>query len=133
MFIKGHSIDLSVVSLMNVLETAKEWKSDIYLSSWDITKAIDRVPIQAQIWAYVRLGLRPAGRTAAGSGVHGGTGCGLQSGGQNSPGLPILEAWSVRVPGTPREVPLHRDGLMKHLGVRWDMSKDLFLFFYIWF
>ena len=59
MFIKGRSMDLSVLSLMNVLETAKEWKSDIYLSSWDITKAFDRVPIQAQIWAYVRLGVPP--------------------------------------------------------------------------
>ena len=57
MFIKGRSMDLSVLALMNVLETAKEWKADVFLSSWDITKAFDRVPVQAQIWAYVRLGI----------------------------------------------------------------------------
>ena len=66
MLIKGCCMDLSVDSLMNVLETAKEWKSDIYIFSWDITKAFDRVPIQAQIWA------RPAKHPAVGSGVYGG-------------------------------------------------------------
>ena len=64
MFIKGRSMDLSVLALMNVLETAKEWKTDVFLSSWDITKAFDRVPVlpvvQAQIWAYVRLGISPS-------------------------------------------------------------------------
>jgi hypothetical protein len=60
MFIKGRSMDLSVLALLNVLETAKEWKSDVFLSSWDITRAFDRVPIQAQIWAYVRLGVPAA-------------------------------------------------------------------------
>ena len=57
MFIKGRSMDMSVISLLNVLETAREMKSDVFLSSWDITKAFDRVPIQAQVWAYIRLGV----------------------------------------------------------------------------
>ena len=57
MFIKGRSMDMSVISLLNVLETAREMKSDIFLSSWDITKAFDRVPSQAQVWAYIRLGV----------------------------------------------------------------------------
>ena len=57
MFIKGRSMDMSVISLLNVLETAREMKSDVFLSSCDITKAFDRVPIQAQVWAYIRLGV----------------------------------------------------------------------------
>ena len=57
MFIKGRSMDMSVISLLNVLETAREMKSDVFLSSWDITKAFDRVPIQTQVWAYIRLGV----------------------------------------------------------------------------
>lgn len=44
MFINGRSMDFSVSSLMNVLETV-EWKLNIYLFSWDIAKAFDRVPI----------------------------------------------------------------------------------------
>ena len=57
MFIKGRSMDMSVISLLNLLETAREMKSDVFLSSWDITKAFDRVLIQAQVWAYIRLGV----------------------------------------------------------------------------
>ena len=55
MFIKGRS--MSVISFLNVLETAWEMKSVAFLSSWDIIKAFDRVSIQAQVWASIRLGV----------------------------------------------------------------------------
>ena len=45
---------MPTIVLLNVLETARELKWDVFLFSWDIINAIDRIPIQAQVWAYVR-------------------------------------------------------------------------------
>ena len=56
-FIKGRSMDMSVISPFNVLEKAREMKSEVFLSSGDITKEFRyRVPTQAQVWTYARLG-----------------------------------------------------------------------------
>ena len=32
-------------------------KSEVFLSSWDIAKKFHRVPIQARMWTYARLGV----------------------------------------------------------------------------
>ena len=42
---------------MNTMETAKEMKCDLYMSSWDIKRAFDRVPKQLLIYAWIRLGV----------------------------------------------------------------------------
>ena len=41
------------------METAKEMQCDLYMSSWDIKRAFDRVPKQLLIFAWVRLGVPP--------------------------------------------------------------------------
>ena len=51
-------MDMSVISPFNVLEKAREMKSEVFLSSGDITKEFRyRVPIQARMWTYARLGV----------------------------------------------------------------------------
>ena len=44
---------------MNTMETAKEVQCDLYMSSWDIKRAFDRVPKQLLIFAWIRLGVPP--------------------------------------------------------------------------
>ena len=55
-FVTGRSMDEAVLEVMNTIETAKEMKCDLYMSSWDIKRAFDRVPKQLLIFAWIRLG-----------------------------------------------------------------------------
>ena len=56
-FIRGVCIDEAVLEVLNTLETACEAKSDLFMSSWDIRRAFDRVPKQLLIFAWIRLGI----------------------------------------------------------------------------
>lgn len=56
-FLWGKSVESASMILMNALETACEWRSKIYISSWDMTKAFDSVPTQMLIWSLIRLGV----------------------------------------------------------------------------
>ena len=58
-FVTGRSMDEAVLEVMNTMETAKEMKCDLYMSSWDIKRAFDRVPKQLLIFAWIRLGVPP--------------------------------------------------------------------------
>ena len=42
---------------MNALETAREWGSSIYISSWDVKRAFDSISKEYQIAALVRVGI----------------------------------------------------------------------------
>ena len=54
---RGRSTEEAVLEVLNVLESAKDWRSDLYLSSWDIRRAFDRVPKAMLILAWVRMGV----------------------------------------------------------------------------
>ena len=43
-FIPGRSMEEAVLEALNSLESAKELKTDLFVSSWDIKRAFDRVP-----------------------------------------------------------------------------------------
>ena len=58
-FVTGKSMDEAVLEVMNTMETAKEMQCDLYMSSWDIKRAFDRVPKQLLIFGWVRLGVPP--------------------------------------------------------------------------
>jgi len=45
---------------INALETAREWASAIYISSWDVKRAFDSISREYQIAALVRVGIPPA-------------------------------------------------------------------------
>lgn len=57
--ISGRSMEEAILEAMNILDTAKEMKTDLFLSSWDIKRAFDRVPKQLLIFAWIRLGVPP--------------------------------------------------------------------------
>ena len=50
-------METASIILMNALETASEWRSKVYISSWDMTKAFDSVPTQMLIWSLIRVGV----------------------------------------------------------------------------
>jgi hypothetical protein len=56
-FVPGRSMEEAVLEAMNSLESAKEWRTDLYISSWDIKRAFDRVPKQLLIYSWIRLGV----------------------------------------------------------------------------
>ena len=56
-FVTGKSMDEAVLEVMNTMETAKEMQCDLYMSSWYIKRAFDRVPKQLLIFAWIRLGV----------------------------------------------------------------------------
>jgi hypothetical protein len=56
-YLQGKGTDTAVVEVLNALETAKEYKSPFFMSSWDMKRAFDSVPKQLLIWAWVRLGV----------------------------------------------------------------------------
>ena len=51
------SCDTATVQWLNALETAKEWKSNVFAMSFDIAKAFDTVSRSIQRMAYHRLGI----------------------------------------------------------------------------
>jgi hypothetical protein len=58
-YLQGKGTDTAVVEVLNALETAKEYKSPFFMSSWDMKRAFDSVPKQLLIWSWVRLGVPP--------------------------------------------------------------------------
>ena len=56
-FIWGRSVESASLILLNALETAKEWRSSLFISSWDIKRAFDSVPFRMLIWSLVRIGV----------------------------------------------------------------------------
>ena len=56
-FLRGRSTEEAVLEVVNVFETAKEWRSELYVSSWDIKRAFDRVPKALLILAWIRMGV----------------------------------------------------------------------------
>jgi hypothetical protein len=56
-FLKGRGTDTAVTSMINALETAREWKSNMYLSSWDMKRAFDSLPKPLLVFAWIRLGV----------------------------------------------------------------------------
>ena len=56
-FMRGRSTEEAVLEVLNVLESAKYWRSDLCLSSWDIRRAFDRIPKAMLILAWVRMGV----------------------------------------------------------------------------
>ena len=56
-FVTGKSMNEAVLEVMNTMESAKEMQCDLYMSSWGIKRAFDRVPKQLLIFASIRLGV----------------------------------------------------------------------------
>jgi hypothetical protein len=56
-FLKGRGTDSALLATLNILETAKEWKSSLYMTSWDFKRAFDSVPKSLLIHAWVRVGV----------------------------------------------------------------------------
>ena len=54
---KGVGTDTAVPIFVNALETAREWGSSIYISSWDVKRAFDSISREYQIAALVRVGI----------------------------------------------------------------------------
>ena len=48
-------MDEAVLVVMNTMKTKKEMQCDLYMSSWDIKRAFDKVPMQLFIFAWMRL------------------------------------------------------------------------------
>ena len=49
--------DTAAVQLLHALETAKEFKTDLYLTSWDMKRAFDSISKPALIFSWVRIGV----------------------------------------------------------------------------
>jgi hypothetical protein len=57
---RGVGTDTAAPIFINALETAREWASAIYISSWDVKRAFDSISREYQIAALVRVGIPPA-------------------------------------------------------------------------
>jgi exonuclease III len=55
--IKGKSTDTATMVMINAMETAKEFCTKLFMSSWDMKKAFDSVSKALCIYALVRLGV----------------------------------------------------------------------------
>jgi hypothetical protein len=56
-FRANRSTDSAIANMINALESAKEYSSQILLSSWDLKKAFDSVPKDILVWSWMRLGV----------------------------------------------------------------------------
>jgi len=54
---RGVGTDTAAPILINALETAREWGSSVYISSWDVQRAFDSISREYQIAALVRVGI----------------------------------------------------------------------------
>jgi hypothetical protein len=52
--------DSAIANMINALESAKEYSSQILLSSWDLKRAFDSVPKDILVWSWMRLGVPKA-------------------------------------------------------------------------
>ena len=58
-FLWGKSTESASIILLNALETAHEWRSSLYISSWDLKRAFDSVPTAMLVWSLIRIGIPP--------------------------------------------------------------------------
>ena len=56
---KGKGTDSAVLEFLATLETAKELNSELFLSSWDLSRAFDCVARELLIFSFVRMGIPP--------------------------------------------------------------------------
>jgi exonuclease III len=56
-YLRGKGTDTALVEVLHALETTKEFKSSLYMSSWDMKRAFDSVPKELLMWAWIRLGV----------------------------------------------------------------------------
>jgi hypothetical protein len=56
-FLVDKSTENAILQFRNVLEEARESCTDVYLSSWDIRRAFDRIPKQLLLLGWMRLGV----------------------------------------------------------------------------
>ena len=56
---KGKGTDSAVLEFLATLETAKELHSELFLSSWDLSRAFDCVARELLIFSFVRMGIPP--------------------------------------------------------------------------
>ena len=54
---KGKGTDSAVLEFLATLETAKEYKTELFLSSWDLSRAFDCVARELLIFSFVRMGI----------------------------------------------------------------------------
>jgi len=54
---RGAGTDTAAPILINALETAREWGSSVYISSWDVKRAFDSISREYQVAALVRVGI----------------------------------------------------------------------------
>jgi len=54
---RGAGTDTAAPIFINALETAREWGSSIFISSWDVKRAFDSISREYQIAALVRVGI----------------------------------------------------------------------------
>ena len=58
-YLWGKGTDTAAVHLLHGLETAKEYATDLYLTSWDKKRAFDSVSKATLIFTWVRIGVPP--------------------------------------------------------------------------
>jgi hypothetical protein len=55
--LEHHGTESALLQFRNVVEEARESCTDVYLSSWDIKRAFDRIPKHIIIFSWMRLGV----------------------------------------------------------------------------
>jgi len=56
-FIRRKGTETALLELINAMESARQWGSSIYITSWDVTRAFDSVSKVILVHAWVRLGV----------------------------------------------------------------------------
>ena len=51
----GKGTHAAIPILINSMETAKDFTTDMYLSSWDIKRAFDSLGMEFVLWAFERM------------------------------------------------------------------------------
>ena len=54
---RGAGTDTAAPIFINALETAREWGSSIFISSWDVKRAFDSISREYQVACLVRVGI----------------------------------------------------------------------------
>jgi hypothetical protein len=55
--LEHHGTESALLQFRNILEEARESCTEVYLSSWDIKRAFDRIPKQVIVFSWMRLGV----------------------------------------------------------------------------
>jgi hypothetical protein len=59
-YLWGKGTDTATIQLIHALETAKQGRTNLYMTTWDKTKAFDSVSKAVLIFTWVRIGVPPA-------------------------------------------------------------------------